>query len=118
MQIDAQKSDHKALALVIRTQIHGCFSASAAVIRLLGFTVSIWLIKFFASGVTVSHSGDGYYNIVCKAFQNESRLNSSAASITINPPGPVCLSVFPSVKRIYPDSERPKSNRIVCEFCP
>lgn len=27
--------------------------------RFAGFIVSIWLIKFFASGVTVSHSGDG-----------------------------------------------------------
>lgn len=42
------------------TQIHGCFNASDAVMRLYGLTVSIWLIKFFASGVTVSHSGDGY----------------------------------------------------------
>lgn len=46
---------------VIRTQIHGCLRASLAVILLLGFTVSIWLMRFFASGVTVSHSGDGYY---------------------------------------------------------
>lgn len=42
------------------TQIQGCFRASNAVIRFDGFTVSIWLIKFFASGVTVSHSGEGY----------------------------------------------------------
>ena len=51
--------------LIIRawrlTQIHGCFNASDAVMRLYGLTVNIWLIKFFASGVTVSHSGDGYY---------------------------------------------------------
>lgn len=43
-----------------RWQIHGCFNASPAVILLAGLTVSIELIKFFASGVTVSHSGDGY----------------------------------------------------------
>lgn len=43
-----------------RWQIQGCFSASAAVMRLAGFTVSIELIRFFASGVTVSHSGEGY----------------------------------------------------------
>jgi hypothetical protein len=41
--------------------IHGCFRASAEVIRLAGLTVSIELIKFLASAVTVSHSGDGYY---------------------------------------------------------
>ena len=44
----------------IFTQIHGCLRASFAVILLLGFTVSIWLMRFFASGVTVSHSGVGY----------------------------------------------------------
>ena len=44
-----------------RWQIHGCFSASAAVMRFAGFTVSIELIRFFASGVTVSHSGEGYW---------------------------------------------------------
>jgi len=42
------------------TQIHGCFSASLAVILFPGFTVSIWFIRFLASGVTVSHSGLGY----------------------------------------------------------
>ena len=42
------------------THIHGCLSASCAVIRLAGFTVSILLIRFLASGVTVSHSGEGY----------------------------------------------------------
>jgi hypothetical protein len=45
----------------IHTQIHGCFKASEAVILFEGLTVSIWLIRFFASGVTVSHSGEGYY---------------------------------------------------------
>lgn len=44
----------------ILTQIHGCFRASLAVILLVGLTVSIWLMRFFASGVTVSHSGVGY----------------------------------------------------------
>lgn len=48
-----------------RWQIQGCFSASSAVIRLAGFTVSIELIRFFASGVTVSHSGDGYCVCMC-----------------------------------------------------
>lgn len=41
------------------TQIQGCFRASAAVMRLLGLMVSILLIRSLASGVTVSHSGDG-----------------------------------------------------------
>lgn len=41
------------------TQIQGCLRACSAVILLAGLMVSIWLIKFFASGVTVSHSGDG-----------------------------------------------------------
>lgn len=44
----------------IITQIHGCLRASAEVIRLAGLTVNIELIRFFASAVTVSHSGDGY----------------------------------------------------------
>lgn len=44
----------------ISTQIHGCLSASVALIRLAGFTVNIELMRFFASAVTVSHSGDGY----------------------------------------------------------
>ena len=42
------------------THIHGCLRASAAVMRLAGLTVSMWLMRFLASGVTVSHSGDGY----------------------------------------------------------
>lgn len=42
------------------TQIHGCLRASAAVILLPGLTVNIWFMRFFASGVTVSHSGLGY----------------------------------------------------------
>lgn len=66
----------------ILTQIHGCFKASAAVIRLYGLTVNIWLIKFFASGVTVSHSGDGYCqqienikNVLCHAILTVLTLN-------------------------------------------
>ena len=43
------------------TQIHGCFSASEAVIRLAGLIVSILLMRSLASGVTVSHSGDGNF---------------------------------------------------------
>lgn len=46
-------------ALGTLTQTHGCFSASCAVMRLAGLMVSIWLMRFLASGVTVSHSGDG-----------------------------------------------------------
>lgn len=41
------------------TQIQGCLRACSAVILLAGLMVNIWLIRFFASGVTVSHSGDG-----------------------------------------------------------
>lgn len=43
------------------TQIHGCFSASEAVMRLAGLIVSILLMRSLASGVTVSHSGDGNF---------------------------------------------------------
>lgn len=46
-------------ACVPHTQIQGCLRASAAVMRLLGLMVSILLIRSLASGVTVSHSGDG-----------------------------------------------------------
>lgn len=42
-----------------RWQIHGCFKASSALILFAGFTVNIWFIRFLASGVTVSHSGEG-----------------------------------------------------------
>ena len=45
----------------VLTQTHGCLRASCAVILLAGLMVSIWLIRFLASGVTVSHSGDGNY---------------------------------------------------------
>lgn len=44
---------------VLHTQIQGCLRASAAVMRLLGLMVSILLIRSLASGVTVSHSGEG-----------------------------------------------------------
>ena len=44
------------------TQIQGCLRASVALIRLAGLTVNILLIRFLASGVTVSHSGEGYCN--------------------------------------------------------
>lgn len=52
-------------ALSALTQTHGCFRASWAVILLAGLIVSIWLIRFLASGVTVSHSGDGNYTNTC-----------------------------------------------------
>lgn len=44
----------------VLTHIHGCLRASAAPIRFAGLTVNILLIRFLASGVTVSHSGEGY----------------------------------------------------------
>ena len=56
-----EKSIKKDMSRCI-TQIHGCLRASAAVMRLAGLTVNIWLMRFLASGVTVSHSGDGYYD--------------------------------------------------------
>ena len=41
------------------TEIQGCFRASAAVMRFPGLIVSILLMRSLASGVTVSHSGEG-----------------------------------------------------------
>jgi len=43
------------------TQIQGCLRASEAVMRLEGLIVNILLIRSLASGVTVSHSGEGNY---------------------------------------------------------
>lgn len=48
------------------TQIQGCLRASEAVMRLLGLMVSILLIRSLASGVTVSHSGDGNCQTISK----------------------------------------------------
>lgn len=53
------RGDPRVTMLGALTQTHGCFSASCAVMRLAGLMVSIWLMRFLASGVTVSHSGDG-----------------------------------------------------------
>lgn len=47
---------------VTPTHIQGCFKASEAVTLLAGLIVSILLIKSLASGVTVSHSGDGNWD--------------------------------------------------------
>ena len=44
---------------VTHTQIQGCLSASVAVTLLAGLMVSILFIRSLASGVTVSHSGEG-----------------------------------------------------------
>jgi len=55
-----RETQQRQIDMKVRTQIHGCLSASAAVMRLAGLTVSMLLIRFFASWVTVSHSGDGY----------------------------------------------------------
>ncbi len=41
------------------TQTHGCLSAWSDVILFAGLIVNIWLMRFLASGVTVSHSGEG-----------------------------------------------------------
>ena len=52
----------KKLIIGKHTQIQGTFSACSAVMRFFGFTVSMESIRLFASGVTVSHSGLGYWN--------------------------------------------------------
>lgn len=54
-----QRAEDPRVCMQGLTQTHGCFSASWAVMRLAGLMVSIWLMRFLASGVTVSHSGDG-----------------------------------------------------------
>lgn len=56
----------------LRTQIHGTLSAWSAVIRFFGFTVNMLSMRLFASGVTVSHSGLGYW----KKEQNERKLKA------------------------------------------
>lgn len=43
------------------TQIHGTLRAWSAVMRFFGFTVSMLSMRLLASGVTVSHSGLGYW---------------------------------------------------------
>lgn len=49
------------LCVETHTQIQGCLRASEAVMRLEGLIVNILLIRSLASGVTVSHSGEGNY---------------------------------------------------------
>lgn len=66
--LDSNKSERASLTTRIGseakrqtlTQIQGCFKASLAVILFPGLTVSIRWISVLASGVTVSHSGEGY----------------------------------------------------------
>lgn len=73
---DGQTSTRESRA--VRTQIQGCLSASEAVILLDGFTANILLMRFLASGVTVSHSGEGYckpYNDVIKVIHFMIRRN-------------------------------------------
>lgn len=50
--------------------IHESFKAISAVIRLSGFVVNIWRIKFLASGVTVSHSGERNEYVPVWKFEN------------------------------------------------
>lgn len=57
--IKIQAATKKSMVHFALTDIHGCFRASAAVIRLDGLIVNILLMRSFASGVTVSHSGEG-----------------------------------------------------------
>lgn len=68
---------------VPRTQIQGCLRASEAVMRLLGLMVSILLIRSLASGVTVSHSGDGNWQRQAKG------VTSVRADLELQP---CCLS--------------------------
>ena len=89
-------------ATLSRWQIHGCFSAPAAVILFAGFTVSIESIRFFASGVTVSHSGVGYCcNIGCSSLTrisdqvDETYVISSGFDLCIKP-----MLVFVPERRI------------------
>ena len=56
----------KVIEVYALTQIQGCFRASSERILLDGFTVNIWFIRFLASGVTVSHSGEGYCKMKLK----------------------------------------------------
>jgi hypothetical protein len=58
----------KGFVELLLTQIHGCFSASEAVMRLAGLMVSILLMRSLASGVTVSHSGDGNFKDISLQF--------------------------------------------------
>lgn len=53
------------------TQTQGCLSAWSAVILLAGLIVNIWLIRFLASGVTVSHSGEGNCEAQRKVIHGE-----------------------------------------------
>ena len=59
------------------TEIHGCLRASTAVILLAWSTVSIFLMRSFASAVTVSHSGNGNCNrnsqvkVTCRNLQKK-----------------------------------------------
>lgn len=55
------------------TEIQGCLSASAAVMRLDGLMVSILLMRSLASGVTVSHSGEGNYRGEGRRHREEGR---------------------------------------------
>ena len=56
----------KVIEVYALTQIQGCFRASSERILLDGLTVNIWFIRFLASGVTVSHSGEGYCKMKLK----------------------------------------------------
>ena len=56
-----EETERKSVCVSVLTETHGCLRASWAVILLAGLIVNIWLIRFLASGVTESHSGDGNY---------------------------------------------------------
>lgn len=95
--------------LLILTQTHGCFRASWAVILLAGLMVNIWLMRFLASGVTVSHSGEGNYRkhgnswvcidccTVWVKSQGDSRHKPQLWSV-----GRVCAGLHPKTEDIPP----------------
>lgn len=60
MKVHHRYCNKNQIAGTVLTKIQGCFKASVAVILLAGLTVNILSIRFLASGVTVSHSGEGY----------------------------------------------------------
>jgi len=70
-------------------QIQGCLRACSAVILRPGGTVSIELIRFFASGVTVSHSGDGYcimrLRLIDRIKERRTHIISSSLDLGIKP---------------------------------
>lgn len=87
------------------TQIHGCFSASEAVIRFAGLMVSILLIRSFASGVTVSHSGEGNLRKICICVVS-CMLTIQIYIKTLTDNRSVILTASFKLKNTFPQSEK------------